>query len=210
MNRFEREARLLAQVNHANIATLHGLEEHDGQQFIVMVLVEGETLAERIASGPIPLDEALPLFIQIAEGLEAAHEKPIIRRDLKPANIKITPDGKPKILDFGLAKALAGEAVVQDLSQSPTLTRDATETGVLLGTVPYMSPEQARGKTVDKRADIWAFGCCLYEALVGRAVFLGDTVSDTIAKILQTEPKWDALPDATPPRILQLLRRCLT
>ena len=144
LDRFEREARLLAQLNHSNVATLYGLEEHDGQQFLVMELVEGETLAERIAKGLIPIDEAIPLFIQIAEGLEAAHEKGIIHRDLKPANIKIGPDGTPKILDFGLAKALAGEAIAQALSQLPTLTRDATETGVLLGTAPYMSPEQAR------------------------------------------------------------------
>ena len=209
LDRFEREARLLAQLNHSNIATLYGLEEHDGQQFIVMELVEGETLAERIAKGSIPVDEAIPLFIQIAEGLEAAHEKAIIHRDLKPANIKIGEDGKPKILDFGLAKALAGEAVVQDLSQSPTLTRDATETGVLLGTAPYMSPEQARGKTVDKRTDVWAFGCCLYEALTGKAAFVGETVSDTIGKILEREPDWQALPAGVPALVRSLLRRSL-
>ena len=152
--RFEREARLLAQLNHVNIATLHGLEEHDGQQFTVMELVAGETLAERIAKGRIPVDEAIPIFIQIAEGLGAAHEKRIIHRDLKPANIKIGPDGKPKILDFGLGKAFVGdEASAPTSSQSPTLTKGTTP-GAIMGTPAYMSPEQARGKTVDKRADV--------------------------------------------------------
>jgi len=157
LDRFDREARLLAQLNHANIATLYGLEEHDGQKFIVMELVEGETLAERIAKGPLPVDEAIPVFIQIAEGLEAAHEKSIIHRDLKPANIKIGPDGKPKILDFGLAKAFVGEreSVAADSSRSPTLTK-GTALGVIMGTASYMSPEQARGGTLDKRTDIWS------------------------------------------------------
>jgi eukaryotic-like serine/threonine-protein kinase len=207
--RFGREAHLLASLNHPNVATIHGLEESDGQPFLVMELVEGVTLAERLVHGPMLPEEALRLFQHIAEGLEAAHERGIVHRDLKPANIKITPDGTPKILDFGLAKALAGEAVAQDLSQSPTLTRDATETGVLLGTAPYMSPEQARGKPVDKRTDIWAFGCCLYEALTGRAAFLGETVSDTIAAILKNEPEWKALPVTTPIIIRSLLRRSL-
>jgi len=157
VERFEREARLLAQLNqlnHANIATLHGLEETSGQQFLVMELVEGETLAERIARGPIPVDEALSLFTEIAEGIEAAHVKAIIHRDLKPANIKIGPDGKPKILDFGLAKAFVGDQEsAPDSSQSPTLTK-GTALGVIMGTASYMSPEQARGKTLDKRTDI--------------------------------------------------------
>ena len=208
LDRFEREARLLAQLNHSNIATLHGLEEHDGQKFIVMELVEGETLAERIARGPIPVDEAIPLFIQIAAGLEAAHEKAIIHRDLKPANIKIGPDGKPKILDFGLAKAFAKEDPTSSQTESPTVTRH-TEAGVILGTAPYMSPEQARGKGLDKRTDIWAFGCVLYEALTGRVAFLGDTVSDTIAGILKQEPEWRKLPANTPSMVRSLLRRCL-
>ena len=159
--RFKREARVLASLNHSNIATLHGLEEHDGQQFLVMELVEGETLAERIARGSIPVDEAIPLFIQIAEGVEAAHEKGIIHRDLKPANIKIGPDGKPKILDFGLAKTFVEDNVSAATSQSPTLTK-GTALGAIMGTASYMSPEQARGQVVDKRTDIWAFGCCLY------------------------------------------------
>jgi serine/threonine-protein kinase len=207
--RFEREARLLASLNHPNIGAIHELEESDGVHFLVLEFVPGETLAERIKRGQIPLEEALPLFKQIAEGLEAAHEKGVIHRDLKPANIKVTPEGKVKVLDFGLAKALAGEAVVQDLSQSPTLTREATELGVLLGTAPYMSPEQARGKEVDKKTDIWAFGCCLYEALTGKTAFLGETVTDTIAKIVEREPDWEAIPATNPALVRSLLRRCL-
>ncbi len=208
--RFEREARLLAQVNHANIATLHGLEEHDGQKFIVMELVEGETLAERIAKGRIPIDEAIPLFIQIAEGLEAAHEKGIIHRDLKPANIKIGPDGKPKILDFGLARfaEVDPDAPEPGGSQSPTLTR-GTALGAILGTAAYMSPEQAKGKRVDRRTDVWAFGCCLYEALTGKRVFGGETPTDTIAAVVTSEPDWSALPSDTSLRLRELMGRCL-
>ena len=207
--RFEREAKLLASLNHPNIAAIHELEECEGVHFLALELVPGETLAERIKRGPIPIDEALPLFKQIAEGLEAAHEKGVIHRDLKPANIKVTPEGKVKVLDFGLAKALAGEKPAQGLSESPTITRDATETGVLLGTAPYMSPEQARGKPVDKRTDIWAFGCCLYEALTGETAYLGETVSDTLVAVLEREPHWEALPEETPTTIRSLLRRCL-
>jgi serine/threonine-protein kinase len=207
--RFEREARLLASLNHPNIATLFDLRESDGTNFLVLEYVPGETLAEKIKRGPISVDDVLPLFKQIAEGLEAAHEKGIIHRDLKPANIKVTPDGKVKVLDFGLAKAMAGEAPTRELSESPTLTRDATETGVLLGTAPYMSPEQARGKEVDKKTDIWAFGCCLYEALTGQAAFLGETVTDTLARIVEREPAWETLPERTPSAIQRLLRRCL-
>ncbi len=207
--RFEREARLLASLNHPNIATIHDLEESEGVHFLVMELVPGETLAERIARGPIPLDEALPLFKQIAEGLEAAHEKGVIHRDLKPANVKVTPDGRIKILDFGLAKAFEGEPELSDLSQSPTITRDATRAGVILGTASYMSPEQARGKSVDKRTDIWAFGCCLYEALTGRKAFSGETVSDILASIIKTEPRWEALSAVASWRVQELLRLCL-
>ena len=195
--RFEREARLLASLNHPHIATLHGLEEFNGQKFLVMELVEGETLAERHERGVIPLAEVLPLFGQIAEGLGAAHEKGVVHRDLKPPNIKITPEDNVKILDFGLAKAFRGEASAK------------TATGVILGTAPYMSPEQAKGKTVDRRTDIWAFGCCLYEALTGKAAFLGDTVTATLAKILERDPDWEALPRETPPSVTRLLRRCL-
>ena len=206
--RFEREARLLAALNHPNIATIHGIEESDNQQFLVMELVEGQTLAERIARGAIPLGAALPLFEQIARGLEAAHEKSVIHRDLKPPNIIISPDGTPKLLDFGLAKAYSDDAVETGLSQSPTLSR-GTAAGVILGTAPYMSPEQARGKSVDKRTDIWAFACCLYEALTDRPAFMGETVTDTIAKIVEREPDWSRLPARTPVRIHELLRRCL-
>ena len=218
LERFEREARLLAQLNHPNIATLHGLEEDVGRLFLVMELVEGETLAERIRKGPIPVDEAIPLFIQIAEGLEAAHAKAIVHRDLKPANMKIAPGRRIKILDFGLAKAYAEEASSSKRSESPTLTRlgegyggqaERTAPGVILGTAPYMSPEQARGQIIDKRTDVWAFGCCLFEALTKRAVFLGETVTDTIVKIVEREPQWSALPEATPSSIRRLLRRCL-
>ena len=182
--RFEREAKLLAALNHPGIATLYGLEELEGQQVLVMELIEGETLAERLARGPLSLDEALPLFLQLAEALEAAHEKGIIHRDLKPGNIKLTLEGKPKILDFGLAKALsADEDVSAEASQSPTLTK-GTALGAIMGTPSYMSPEQARGKVVDKRSDIWAFGCCLYEALTGSKAFDGDTVSDILSSEL--------------------------
>ncbi len=197
--RFEREAKLLAQLNHSNIATLHGLEEHEGQQFLVMELVEGETLAERSAKGPIPVDEALPLFKQIAEGLEAAHEKAIVHRDLKPANVKIGPDGNPKILDFGLAKAFVGGDTAADSSQSPTLTKN-TALGVILGTASYMSPEQARGMTVDARTDVWAFGCVVYEALSGRKVFEGASVTETLAEVLKNDPIGMCYPPRCPCR----------
>ena len=207
--RFEREARLLAALNHPNIATLHGFEKDGDTHFLVMELVSGSTLDERIASGTIPLREAIPVFRQIAEALEAAHEKGVIHRDLKPANIKVTPDGQVKVLDFGLAKAFLDGPSGSDLSQSPTFARGGTETGVILGTAAYMSPEQARGKTVDGRTDIWSFGCVLYEALTGRKLFEGETVSDTIAKILTLEPDFSALPKRTPRSIRSLLERCL-
>jgi serine/threonine-protein kinase len=207
--RFEREAKLLASLNHPNIAAIHELAESDGIHFLALEYVPGETLAERVKRGPIPVDDALPLFKQIAEGIEGAHEKGVIHRDLKPANIKITPEGNVKILDFGLAKALAGDIPAQEQSESPTLTRDATEAGVLLGTAPYMSPEQARGKAVDKRTDIWAFGCCFFEALTGGAAFLGETVSDTLAAVLRAEIPWAHLPEATQMPVRRLLRRCL-
>ena len=205
LDRFEREAKLLAALNHANIATLFGLEESEGQQFLVMELVEGETLAERIARGPIPVDEALPLFIQMAEGLESAHAKGIVHRDLKPANAKITPDGKIKILDFGLAKAFApDENVSVGTSQSPTLTK-GTALGAIMGTASYMSPEQAKGRTTDQRTDIWAFGCVLFEALTGRKAFPGDDVSEILASVLRDEPDWAAAPSS----LSKLLRRCV-
>ncbi len=208
--RFDREARLLASLNHPNIATLFGFERHEKSPFIVMELVEGETLAQRLKPGALPRDEHLEILQQIAEGLEAAHESGVIHRDLKPANIKITPDGKVKLLDFGLAKALEGEhGVRSDVSLSPTLTAAATQRGEVMGTASYMSPEQARGKPVDRRTDIWAFGCVLYECLTGRLAYRGETISDTISLILQREPEWESLPADTPPRLVELLRRCL-
>jgi serine/threonine-protein kinase len=207
--RFEREAKLLASLSHQNIATLYGLEEHEGQRFLVMELAEGETLAERIKKGPIPVDDALPTALQIAEGLEAAHEQGIIHRDLKPANVMLSPEGKVKILDFGLAKAWAPDEGDADLTHSPTLTAQMTAAGVLLGTAAYMSPEQARGKPVDKRADIWAFGCVLWEMLTGQRLFTGDTVSDVLAAVLREEPDLAALPAEVPPRIRWLVPRCL-
>ncbi|MGA2260704.1 MAG: protein kinase [Acidobacteriota bacterium] len=207
--RFEREAKLLASLNHPNIAAIYGLEEAGGKRFLVLELVEGETLAQRIAKGPLPVDEALEVCRQIAEGLEAAHEKGIIHRDLKPANVKVTPEGKVKVLDFGLARALHDQAATADLSHSPTITEAMTRPGVVLGTAAYMSPEQARGKPIDKRADIWAFGCVLYECLTGKRAFRGDDVTEVMAKILEAEPDWSLLPANTPSSIHALLRRCL-
>jgi len=185
--RFEREAKTLASLNHPNIAAIYGLEETDGFRALVLELVEGPTLADRIAQGPLPLDDALPIARQIAEALEAAHDKGVIHRDLKPANVKVTLDGKVKVLDFGLAKLLEADASTPALTQSPTLSVHATHAGVILGTAAYMSPEQARGKPVDRRTDIWAFGCVLFEMLTGRQTFdSGDTVSDAVASILRT------------------------
>ena len=208
--RFEREAKLLASLNHPNIAAIYGFEEADDVRFLAMELVPGETLAEKVAKGPVPVEEALEVCRQIAEGVEAAHEKGVIHRDLKPANVKVTPEGKVKILDFGLAKAFEDEIPAADISQSPTLTEEMTRAGVILGTAAYMSPEQARGKPVDKRADVFAFGAVLYELLTGKRAFEGETITETLASILKGEPDWKALPAATPWRIQELLRRCLT
>jgi len=209
MARFEREAKVLASLNHPNIAAIHGIDETEGKRFIVMELVEGATLAEKLNKGPLPLAETLDVFRQIAEGLEGAHEKGIIHRDLKPANIKITPEGKVKILDFGLAKAFRDEPSGVDPSQSPTITDQMTQPGVIMGTAAYMSPEQARGKPADKRADIWAFGCILYECLTRKRAFEGETITEIVAAILKGEPNWHALPVATSWRIKDLLQRCL-
>ncbi len=206
--RFEREARVLASLNHPHIGTIHGLEESEGVRALVLELVEGETLADRLHHGAVAIPDALAMARQIADALEAAHDKGIVHRDLKPSNIKITPDGVVKVLDFGLAKG-GTEVSGYDLTQSPTISIGNTHDGVILGTAPYMSPEQARGQAVDKRTDIWAFGCVLLEMLTGRVVFRGETVSDTIAAILQGEPDWAALPAATPRSIDRLLRRCL-
>ncbi len=209
--RLQHEARTLASLQHPNVAVIFGLEEADGQHFLVMEFVEGENLAERLRRGAVPLDEALQLSVQIAEGLEAAHEKGIVHRDLKPGNVMVTPERKAKILDFGLARSYQGEtATGSDIGDSPTITVAMTKQGVLLGTAPYMSPEQARGKRVDWRTDIWAFGCMLYELLTGRPAFPGETVSDTLALILEREPDWEQLPKNLPPGIRRLLKRCLT
>src|SRR6266516_7254734 len=231
MARFQREAQMLASLNHPNIASIYGLEESGGVRALVMELVEGPTLAERIATrvcgdsagaglapparaqqaAPLPLDEALGIAKQIAEALEAAHERGIIHRDLKPANIKVTEGGTVKVLDFGLAKAFNPQDSAANLNQtnSPTLGIAATQAGVILGTAAYMSPEQARGKPVDKRTDIWSFGCVLYEALTGQRAFEGETVSDTLVAVLTKEPNYTALPASTPLSIRRLVARCL-
>jgi serine/threonine-protein kinase len=211
MGRFQREAEVLASLDHPNIGQIYGIEDAEAgaTKALVLQLIEGPTLAERIAQGPIPVEEALKIALQIAEGLEAAHEKGVIHRDLKPANIKVTPEGQVKILDFGLAKALEGEAPDSSLSQSPTLTNAATQAGVILGTAAYMSPEQARGKPTDRRADIWAIGIVLFEMLSGKRAFEGEDVSQTLAAVIMTEPDWSLLPSETPAPIRRLLQRCL-
>jgi serine/threonine-protein kinase len=208
--RFEREAQLLAALNHPNIAQVHGLEEAEGHPALVMELVEGPTLADRIGAGALPLDEALPIARQIVEALEAAHAAGIIHRDLKPANVKVREDGTVKVLDFGLAKAFDRDgASGPGARTSPTISMHATAAGIILGTAAYMSPEQARGRAVDKRADIWAFGAVLYEMLTGRRAFDADDTSDTLALVLTKDPDWTALPASTPASIRRLVRRCL-
>ena len=209
--RFQREAEVLASLNHPHIAAIYGLEESDRVSALVMELVEGEDLSQRIARGAIPIDEALPIAGQISEALEAAHEQGVVHRDLKPANIKVRADGTVKVLDFGLAKAMEPAADSSpSLSMSPTLTTPAmTQAGMILGTAAYMAPEQARGKAVDKRADIWAFGAVLFEMLSGTRAFGDEDVSMTLSKILQREPDFDALPTTLPPRVTQILRLCL-
>src|ERR1700691_1803726 len=209
LSRFQREARMLAALNHPNIATIFGLEQSGGATCLVMELVPGETLAERVKAGPLPIEEALKIAAQISEALEAAHEKQIIHRDLKPANVKVTPDGKVKVLDFGLAKAFEGDTTNEDIGNSPTLSMAATMQGVILGTAAYMSPEQAKGKAVDKRTDIWAFGCVLYELLSGKQTFHGEDVTDILAAVVRAEPDWTALPANISPSIRVLLQRCL-
>lgn len=211
--RFEREAKTLAQLNHANIATVHDLEDVDGIRFIAMEVVEGETLADRLAArGRFEIEDALDIVLQVAAALEAAHAKDVVHRDLKPANVKVTPEGNVKVLDFGLAKACDADGslaeISPEISNSPTVA-PRTGTGVIMGTAAYMSPEQARGKTVDSRSDIWAFGCLLYEMLAGRKAFEGDSVSDTLARVLRDEPAYEALPAATPGAVKRLIRRCL-
>jgi hypothetical protein len=208
--RFRREAQVLASLNHPHIAQIHGLEDGADVQALVMELVEGPTLADRMVRGPIPLDEALLIAKQITEALEAAHEQGIVHRDLKPANIKVRPDGTVKVLDFGLARALDPDGTSNaNATISPTLSVHATQAGVILGTAAYMAPEQARGKTVDRRADIWAFGVVLFEMLTGKRAFEGDDVSITLTSVLKSEPDWRALPGATPRGLRRLLSRCL-
>jgi serine/threonine protein kinase/Tol biopolymer transport system component len=207
VSRFQREAEVLASLNHPNIAGIHDLAEANGSRYLVLELVEGETLADRIARGPMPIEEALPIAIQICEALEAAHERGIIHRDLKPANVKITPDGKVKVLDFGLAKAMENEPANTMLSNSPTMLSGTS--GMILGTAAYMSPEQAKGRQVDKRTDIFAFGCVLYEMLTGKPTFDGEDASQIYAHVLAREPDWNRLPTAVPSRVRELLRLCL-
>ena len=207
--RFKREAKVLASLNHPNIASIYGLEQSESTHYLVLELVPGETLAERISRGPIPLEEALDIATQIVEALEEAHEQGIVHRDLKPANVKQTEDGKIKVLDYGLAKVFQEETPDADSSMSPTLTRDGTRVGVILGTASYMSPEQAKGKRVDKRTDIFAFGAVLYEMLTGKKAFPGEDVSEVLASVIKLEPDWKALPAGVSSRLLDLLRRCL-
>ena len=207
--RFEREARVLGSLNHPNIAHVYGFDRAGDVRYLVMELVEGVTLEERLRNGPLAADEALAAARQIVEALDAAHASGIVHRDLKPANIKVRPDGVIKVLDFGLAKAFDDVSEAGEMSNSPTITTGATRDGLILGTAAYMSPEQARGKRVDKRTDIWAFGCVVYEMLTGRQAFGGATISDTIANVLGREIDWGTVPVSTPPSVQRLLRRCL-
>src|SRR5437764_11870753 len=209
--RFTREAHVLASLNHPHIGAIYGFEESEGVHALVLELVEGPTLADRLTHGPIPIDDALPIARQIADALGAAHDQGIVHRDLKPANIKLRPDSTVKVLDFGLAKAMEPAAAVgPDATASPTITSPAmTRMGVILGTAAYMSPEQAKGRAADKRSDVWAFGCVLYEMLAGQRAFQGEDVSDTLAAVLRGEPEWTALPADVPPHIRAIVKRCL-
>src|SRR5262249_11248541 len=204
--RFQREAEVLASLNHVNIASIYQFEESGDSRFLILELVEGETLAERLTQGPLPIEEALRVASQVCEAIEAVKEKNVIHRDLKPANIKFTMDGKIKLLDFGLAQVFEVEPAAFDASTAPTLT---TTGDAVLGTAAYMSPEQARGKTVDKRTDIWAFGCVLFEMLTGSQAFAGETASDIIAAVLERDPDLNLLPETTPRNISRLIRKCL-
>ncbi len=207
--RFRREAEVLASLNHSNIGAIYGLEETGTSQVLVLELIKGEDLSERIARGPIPVEDALKIALQIAEALEAAHEKGIIHRDLKPANVKITPEGQVKVMDFGLAKALRADRGAIDLSHSPTITASETATGIILGTAAYMSPEQARGEHVDRRSDIWSFGVVLFEMLTGRRLFAGKSLSETLAAVLSNDPDWSLLPRRLSYRMRDLIELCL-
>jgi serine/threonine protein kinase len=207
--RFEREAKLLASLNHAHIAVVHSLDEHEGTLYIAMELVEGESLEEKLKSGPLPIDDALRCGLQIAEALEAAHAKGVVHRDLKPANVMVTPDDVVKVLDFGLAKAFMGDPNEASPAHSPALSMAMTQAGLVLGTAGYMSPEQASGQATDQRADIWSFGVVLYEMLTGQPVFSGESVPHILAAVLQLEPDWSRLPKQLHPRLKQALKRCL-
>jgi serine/threonine protein kinase len=210
-SRFDREARLLASLNHPNIAAIYGLEEGDGTPYLVLEFVDGETLAQRLARGALTVRETLEIGGQIAAAVEAAHERGVVHRDLKPGNVMISASGPVKVLDFGLARGGGADMPsTSDLSVTPTIAMTATAAGVILGTAPYMSPEQARGRAADRRADVWAFGCVLFECLAGQPAFAGETVSDVIARILEREPDWSRLPGSTPARLRDLVRRCLT
>ncbi|MEE9264707.1 MAG: serine/threonine-protein kinase, partial [Vicinamibacteria bacterium] len=208
LGRFEREARILASLNHPNIAAVYGLEKTDDLTYLVMELVPGDTLGDRLAQGPLDARLSMRLFHQIAQALEAAHESGVIHRDLKPENIKITPENRVKVLDFGLAKAFAPVSPAQ-ISKTPTATFKGTSDGVIMGTPAYMSPEQVRGQSLDKRTDIWSFGVCFYEALTGRHPFYRDTASDVLAAILNSDPDWNVLPKSTPRGVRRLIKRCL-
>jgi len=207
--RFEREAKLLASLNHANIAAIHGLDEHEGTHYLAMELVEGETLEEKLKGGALPVEEALRIALQIAHALEAAHASGVVHRDLKPANIMISGHDQVKVLDFGLAKAFSGNPSEASPAHSPALSVAMTQAGLILGTAGYMSPEQASGQATDQRADIWAFGVVLYEMLSGLPLFSGESVPHVLAAVLQTEPDWSRLPKHLHPRIRAVLERCL-
>jgi eukaryotic-like serine/threonine-protein kinase len=207
--RFKREARVLASLNHPNIASIYGVEEIEGSHFLVTELAAGETLADWVRRGAVPMEEALPIAMQIAEALDEAHGKGVVHRDLKPANIKVTPEGKVKVLDFGLAKAFQHEASGVSISNSPTLSIAATNAGVILGTAAYMAPEQARGRAVDRRTDLWALGCVIYEMLTGKPAFDGGDVTEILAAVVKSQPDWNELRAGTPASILRLLHRCL-
>jgi serine/threonine-protein kinase len=211
--RFAREAKLLASLNHPNVASIFGIHEApQATHFLAMELIEGEDLQQRTTRGALPIEEALRIALEIAQGFEAAHARGIIHRDLKPANVKLTQDGGVKVLDFGLAKALTQDASTPDgtPSMSPTLTSTGTVAGTILGTASYMSPEQAKGKPVDRRADIWSFGVVLFELVSGRRLFEGESISETLAAVLMKDPDWSALPSNTPARVRRLMQRCLT
>src|SRR5262245_54312462 len=219
LQRFQREAQALASLNHPNIALLYGVEDVDGVRGLVLELVDGPTLADliaraakpagRVTRSVIPIDELLSIARQMADALEAAHEHGLVHRDLKPGNVKVTPGGVTKLLDFGLAKAFSEDSTSGSIVNSPTVTSIGTRAGVILGTAAYMSPEQARGRPVDKRSDIWSFGCVIYEMLTGRAAFGGEDVTDVLVRIIEREPDLAVLPEDTPPALVRLLRRCL-